>query len=196
MRVLFARSCRQCNMKGYMPDEGTIFLAIPLLCLMKQVSIFVQVDLAGRTPALEVATGPQTPLELAASVANAAPGHHHHSTSSAPHQDSAGVCLRRHIYSTPVLHAQLLNINILLTTTMAVTMQALLSSTPAYMLSLTAMRCPSHTVCERFASECASACELPLSGYCYARQGRSSNQNFPTEIPLQQLCHRTFSSVM
>ena len=49
----------------------------------------VQVE---RTPALEVATtGPQTPLELAASVAAAAPGHHHQSSSSAPNQDSPGV---------------------------------------------------------------------------------------------------------
>ena len=53
---------------------------------------FVQVDLVGRTPALEVATaGPQTPLELAASVATAAPGHHHQSSSSAANQDSPGV---------------------------------------------------------------------------------------------------------
>lgn len=69
----------------------------------------MQVDLAGRTPTLEVATaGPQTPLELAASVANAAPGHHHHSTSSAAHQDSAGVSLRQYFCSTFVVHAELL----------------------------------------------------------------------------------------
>ena len=58
----------------------------------------VQVDLVGRTPALEVAsTGPQTPLELAASVATAAPGHHHPSSSSAPKQDTTGVPLLWHL---------------------------------------------------------------------------------------------------
>lgn len=50
----------------------------------------------GRTPALEVATaGPQTPLELAASVATAVPGHHHQSSASASTQNSPGAEDRR-----------------------------------------------------------------------------------------------------
>ena len=52
----------------------------------------MQVDVTGSAAALEVATaGPQTPLELAASVATAVPGAHTQSAASAPQQDSPGM---------------------------------------------------------------------------------------------------------
>ena len=71
-----------------------LVLYMCMLCMQSGQHTHMQVGSAGRTPALEVATaGPQTPLELAASVATAVPGHHHQSSAAASTQNKPGVLL-------------------------------------------------------------------------------------------------------
>lgn len=91
--LLIIIGCTLLLAQHYMAHNNKVPV-VPSICVPLSLASqrsFVQVELP---PALEVATaGPQTPLELAASVAAAAPGHHHLSSSSAPTQDSAGLPL-------------------------------------------------------------------------------------------------------
>lgn len=103
--ILFILKITGCMLSSCTTKHGRIPTAKFLWCrpfifhrLQQSQHSLMQVDVVGRTPALEVATaGPQTPLELAASVATAAPGHHHQSSSSAPNLDIPGVLLQLHM---------------------------------------------------------------------------------------------------